>query len=164
MENQKCTSIVCLDLSTVFDTVNHKILLYVLKKLLLNYRTKKVKVLIWCQPCPLPCWYFGGALQPNPQQGTHPALVWVITLRWLRSVCSLHPKPGLLQVLSYLMFLLVIILPTHRGMEGWVNPPARLIRYWTWDLSHDSQLLYQLSYPSQITSTSPSLDLAIPFK
>ena len=31
MENQKCTSIVCLDLSTAFYTVNHKILLGVLK-------------------------------------------------------------------------------------------------------------------------------------
>ena len=31
MENQKCTSIVCLDLSTAFNTVNHKILLGVLK-------------------------------------------------------------------------------------------------------------------------------------
>ena len=27
MENQKCRSIVCLDLSATFDTVNHKILL-----------------------------------------------------------------------------------------------------------------------------------------
>ena len=31
MEDQKCTSIVCLDLSTAFETVNHKILLDVLK-------------------------------------------------------------------------------------------------------------------------------------
>ena len=31
MENQKCTSVVCLDLSTAFDTVNKKILLDVLK-------------------------------------------------------------------------------------------------------------------------------------
>ena len=31
MENQKCTSIVCLNLSATFDTVNHKILLDVLK-------------------------------------------------------------------------------------------------------------------------------------
>ena len=31
MENQKCISIVCLDLSTAFDTVNNKILLDVLK-------------------------------------------------------------------------------------------------------------------------------------
>ena len=31
MEKQKCTSIVCLDLSTVFDTVNHRILVDVLK-------------------------------------------------------------------------------------------------------------------------------------
>ena len=31
MENQKCTSMVCLDLSTVFNTVNYKILLGILK-------------------------------------------------------------------------------------------------------------------------------------
>ena len=31
MENQKCTSIVCLDLSTAFDTINHKILMGILK-------------------------------------------------------------------------------------------------------------------------------------
>ena len=31
MENQKCTSIVCLDLSATFDMVNHKILLDVFK-------------------------------------------------------------------------------------------------------------------------------------
>ena len=31
MENQKHTSVVCLDLSAVFDKVNHKILLDVLK-------------------------------------------------------------------------------------------------------------------------------------
>ena len=31
MENQNYTSVVCLDLSVVFDTVNHKLPLYVLK-------------------------------------------------------------------------------------------------------------------------------------
>ena len=31
MENQKCTSNVCLDFSAAFDTINHKILLDVLK-------------------------------------------------------------------------------------------------------------------------------------
>ena len=31
MENQKCSSVVCLNLSAVFDTVNHNILLDILK-------------------------------------------------------------------------------------------------------------------------------------
>ena len=37
----------------------------------------------------------------------------------------------------------------HRGMESWVNPQPGLVgsRYWTWNLLHDSSLLYQLSYP-----------------
>ena len=34
-------------------------------------------------------------------------------------------------------------------MEGWVNPQPGWVRsgYWTWDLSHEGVLLYQLSYP-----------------
>ena len=51
-------------------------------------------------------------------------------------------------VLPYV--LLVLILPTHRRMEGWINPMPGLSRYWTQDLSHDSLLLYQLSYPSHL--------------
>ena len=43
MEIQKCTSVVCLDLSAAFDTVNHKILLDVLK----NYFGITVQALCW---------------------------------------------------------------------------------------------------------------------
>ena len=43
MENQKCTSVVYLDLSAAFDTVIHKILLYVLK----NYFGITEQVLAW---------------------------------------------------------------------------------------------------------------------
>ena len=43
MENQKCTSIVCLDLSAAFDTVNHRILLDVLK----SYFGISVHALAW---------------------------------------------------------------------------------------------------------------------
>ena len=43
MENQKCTSVVSMDLSAVFDTVNHKILLDVLK----NYFEITEQALAW---------------------------------------------------------------------------------------------------------------------
>ena len=43
MENQKCTSVVCLDLSATFDTVNHKILLDVL----INYIGITEQALAW---------------------------------------------------------------------------------------------------------------------
>ena len=46
MENQKCTSTVCLDLSTAFDTVNHKILLDVLK----SYFGITEQALVWISP------------------------------------------------------------------------------------------------------------------
>ena len=38
--------------------------------------------------------------------------------------------------------------PTHKGMDGWVNPQPGWVGsgYWTWDLLHESLLLYQLSY------------------
>ena len=34
---------------------------------------------------------------------------------------QLTSQAGLVQVLSYPIFLMVLIWPTHRGMEGWVN-------------------------------------------
>ena len=43
MENQKCTLMVCLDLSTESDIVNHKVLLDILK----NYFEITEKVLAW---------------------------------------------------------------------------------------------------------------------
>ena len=46
MENQKCTSVVCLDLSAAFDTVNDKILLHVLK----NYFGITGPALSWITP------------------------------------------------------------------------------------------------------------------
>ena len=48
--------------------------------------------------------------------------------------------------------MLVLILPTHKWMEGWVNPQPGWVgsRFWTWELSHDSLLLYQLSYLSRL--------------
>ena len=40
---------------------------------------------------------------------------------------------------------------TYPQRDGRLNqPPARLSGYWTWDLSHESLLLYQLSYPGQL--------------
>ena len=53
----------------------------------------------------------------NPQQGTHQTLVWVITLRWLD---QWHPTLALNAILPYVCW--VLILPAHKGMEGWVNP------------------------------------------
>ena len=55
---------------------------------------KVLKVLIWYSTVLYIFSIFGSTLQPNPQQGTHPTLVWVITLRWFRSACSLHPMQG----------------------------------------------------------------------
>ena len=46
MENQKCTPLVCLNLSAAFDTENHKILLYVLK----NYFGITKQALAWISP------------------------------------------------------------------------------------------------------------------
>ena len=43
-------------------------------------------------------------------------------------------------------------------MEGWANPWPGWVRggYWTWDLLHDSPLLYQLSYSGQIKDINQS--------
>ena len=51
-------------------------------------------------------------------------------------------------------------------MEGWVNPQPGWVRsgYWTWDLSHEGPLLYQLSYPSRRHSTAyPKLNAKMVF-
>ena len=37
---------------------------------------------------------FSSALQPYPWQGTHPTLVWAITLRWSEQIGSLHSMQG----------------------------------------------------------------------
>ena len=58
----------------------------------------------------------------------------------------------------HLLTLLVLILSTRRGMEGWFNlqpVESGVNGYWTWDLSHEGLLLYQLSYPSFGTWESP---------
>ena len=63
-------------------------------------------------------------------------------------------SPHWFLMLSYPMFFLVLILPTHT--EGWraESTPDQVelgTGYWTQDLLHDGLLLYQLSYPSGIT-------------
>ena len=61
---------------------------------IIQRKVLKVNVLIWYSTILYVLSIFSGTLQPNPKQGTHPTLVWVITLRWFRSVCSLHPMQG----------------------------------------------------------------------
>ena len=49
-------------------------------------------------------------------------------------------------------------------MEGWVNPQPGWVRsgYWTWDLLHDSLLLYHLSYPGHLNQTNIPTHLGQP--
>ena len=65
---------------------------------------------------------FSSAIQPNPQQGNSPSRGVSHHFEVIQISMQLTSQAGLVQVLSYPMFLLVLILPTHRGMEGWVNP------------------------------------------
>ena len=44
----------------------------------------------------------------------------------------------------------MLILSTHKGIEGWVRS-----KYWTWDLSREGPLLYQLSYLGRSIDFSP---------
>ena len=61
---------------------------------------------------------FGGALQPNPPAGNSPNPDMSHHLEVIQISMQLTSQAGLVQVLSYPIFLLVLILPTHRGMEG----------------------------------------------
>ena len=87
--------------------------------------------------CVIPFW--GGAISSQ--------------LNSLRSIQATRLPLGTVNFLECTLFLhspllLVIILPTNRGMEGWVNSQPGSVgnKYWTWDLSHNGPLLYQLSY------------------
>ena len=67
---------------------------------------------------------FGGALQPNPQQGTHPTLVWVITLRWFRSAAAYIPSRA--STSAVLPFVFAGTHFTYPQRDGRLSqPPAR---------------------------------------
>ena len=86
-----------------------------------DYVCIKVKILIWYNPILylFSIWWCFTTWPPtgnwsNLGVGHHPQVIQISM--------QLTSQAGLAQVLSYPMSLLVLILPIHRGMEGWVNP------------------------------------------